>query len=58
MVYIGGETVDRKGLTGVTIPYKDIVNNLISFMEFNVGNRIEHICYERMKLMDIREYCQ
>ena len=38
----------------MTIPYKDIVNNLISHMEFNVSNRIQPICYERMKLMDIR----
>ena len=57
MVNISVETVDRKGLTGVapsTTPYKDIVNNLILLMEFNVSNKIQHICYERMKLMAIR----
>ena len=54
IVYIGGETVDRKGLTRVTIPYKDTMNDLISLTEFSVSNRIQHICYERMKLLEIR----
>ena len=51
------ETVDRKSLTGVgplTMAYKDTVNNLILLMEFNVNNKIQQICYERMKLMAIR----
>ena len=54
MVYIGGETLDRNGLTGVTIPYKDTMNNLISLKEFNASNSIQHICYKRIKVMDIR----
>ena len=57
MVNICVETVDRKGLNGVaplTTPYKDTVNNFILLTEFNVSNKIQHICYKRMKLMAIR----
>ena len=51
------ETLDRKSLTGVapsTMPNKDTVHNLILLMEFNISNKIQQICYERMKLMAIR----
>ena len=57
MVNICVEMVDRKGLTRVaplSMPYKDIVDNLILLSEFIVSNKIQHICYERMKLMVIR----
>ena len=58
MVNICVETVDRKGLAGVaplTTPYRDTVNNLI-LLTWNSTccNKIQHICYERMKLMTIR----
>ena len=57
MVTICVETVDRKSLTGVaplTMPYKYTVDNLILLTEFNVSNKIQQTCYERMKLMAIR----
>ena len=57
MVNICVETVDRESLTVVTpltMPYKDTVDNLILLKEFNVSNKIQQICYERIKLMAIR----
>ena len=51
------QTVDMTNQTGVAFSVKsvkDTRNNLILLTDFNVRNKIQQLCYERMMLMNIR----